>query len=94
MKLSSSGLEALIGGPWVFLTVDPPIDKAAPPPRTPRVIIASCIRWALAFNPSSNAGLLDVEGCWEWGFGATNHMGAELATGDGVHLDHDCGLKV
>ncbi len=96
MKLSSSGLEALIGGPWVFFAVDPPIDRAVPPKSAPRVTIASCVRWWLASNSNSSClrVVRRVGACRVEGIGSTNHVGAELATGDGIHLDHGCGLKL
>ena len=41
MKLSSSGLEALIGGPCAVLAFDPPIEAIVSPPNVARVVIAS-----------------------------------------------------
>ena len=44
MKLSSSGLWALMGGAASFCAFDPPIAKNVPEPMVARVIIASFIR--------------------------------------------------
>jgi hypothetical protein len=41
MKLSSSGLDALMGGPADFFAAEPPVDRKAPVASVPRVIIAS-----------------------------------------------------
>lgn len=49
MKSSSSELEALIGGAWVFFTFDPPIEYATPPAILPRTAIANYIALLLAY---------------------------------------------
>jgi hypothetical protein len=103
MKVSSSGLWALIGGPWVFFAADPPIKLALRPPSVPRVNIASygsqncqhIILKALNQLCATNWPGEAVVKSFSWDQGElTYHVRANLATGNSVHCDHLGGLKL